>query len=236
MGEGGGGYFVDAKICCLWAFYDHRVRSIWVGSYLIIKLFIFSTMNHVFCLFLPHVSGESPLALVSDRFRISFTKHEAVVVDGSSGRVVTFGTVYRLDEYVCGWPSNCTHTGTISPSTSIQAGDALLPIKNQNKRPFQTIIFFLSKSFNHLIWKNSNINKKVAISETIWFPLHHMRLWPTRDVSRCGLMSLSFFLKKATATFFTLSEPDNVPRFVRKFYALRLWRQHSCSSHSVSPN
>lgn len=52
--------------------------------------------------FLPHVSGESPLALDSDRFRISFTKHEAVVVDGSSGRVVTFGTVYRLDEYVCG--------------------------------------------------------------------------------------------------------------------------------------
>lgn len=30
-------------------------------------------------------------------------------------------------------------------------------------------------------------------------------------------MSLFFFPKKAAATFFTLSEPDNVPGFVRKF-------------------
>lgn len=197
--------------------------------------------HHESC-FLPPVSGESPLALDSDRFRISFTKHEVVVLDGSSGRVVTFGMAYRLDEYVCGWPSNCTHTGTVSPSTSIQEGDALLPIKNPNKRPFQTFhlfFFFLPVQIIPAIWKNSNTNKKVAISETIWFPLHHMRLCPTRGVSHSGLMSLPFFCsppKKATATFFTLSKPDNVPGFVRKFYAPQLWRQHSCSSHSVSPN
>lgn len=111
------------------------------------------------------------------------------------------------------------------------------PIKNLYKRPFQTVIFFFWIVF--AIWKNSNINKKVAVSETIWFPLHHTRLCPTRDVSHCGLMSFSrlfFYLKKATATFFTISKPDNKPGFVRKFYAPRLWRQHSCSSRSMSPN
>lgn len=159
-----------------------KLALIWSPNYLYFPPWI---------MFSAPVSGESPLALHSERFRISFTKHEAVVLDGSSGRVVTFGTAYRLDEYVCGWPSNCTHTGTISPSSSIQAGDALFPIRNQNKRPFQTVIFFFVWIIL-TIWKNSNINKKVAISETIWFPLHHMKLCPTRDVSHRGLMSLFF--------------------------------------------
>lgn len=183
---GGSLYFC----CCLCVF-------IRVSSYLIIRWFYIFHYESCFVSFLPRVSGESPLALDSDRFRISFTKHETIVLDGSSGQVVTFGTAHRLDEYVCSWPSYCTHAGTILPSTSIQAGDALFPSKICIKDPFrQSSFFFFGIVF--AIWKNSNINKKVAVSETIWFPLHHMRLCPTRDVSHCGLMSFSrlFFFPK----------------------------------------
>lgn len=137
------------------AFYPNmvewRIFFLWIFILFLYRLLFAHQMIYIFqdgsCFvsFLPHVSGESPLVLDSDRFRISFTKHEALVLDGSSGRVVTFGTPYRLDEYVCSWPSYCTHTGTIS--LSIQAGDALFPSKNQYKRPFQTVIFFFF--FNH---------------------------------------------------------------------------------------